>query len=629
MGIIPNVIELYPDELLYSWVCRLAKANCLSLHSFTQSYMNDNSKSDADVPYDLRRWFNAFYENLKLNIDITELFFKTTTFSYESIAMSKELQTKYINNTFYKRDAINTITNSRFTTIKICPQCVEEDKEKYGTPYFHRTHQLRGIDICYKHMGKLLKYIGKPGYADNFNMDDYIVIESNGIVLNKYELNFVYDLLNKNLNTSIQEIKMNLKKCEKTLVDKEYFDNKYSVNTTDIIKDLYTISKGNVDILKDIIGICDELDKEYDGEYKFVSGKNDLLKIYRHTKCGNIFCTTEHGFKSGWRCPYCIGVVTYQERIEQMIDNLGNSEYKVLSEFKSMGKAMKIKHIKCGSICYISPRNFITEGVRCQCERIVLYTEARENVEKSGDYKLIQYTKTEDPVTIQSLECGHIFNTNYRKFIKSPYCRVCRPKNMTTELFKTRIKEVTDNEYEVLDEYIDYFHRMHIKHKKCGNVFEYTPKYFLENPHCPKCAVRDDKWIAAYELLCEYNDEFGNTYISKRDSYKGYSLGMWCQRQRKNKKEGKLSQDKISKLNKIKFSFNPLEDEWLRRYNQYKRYIEDKGTSYIPRRAVYENEKLGAWVDTQKKRNKEKKLSVERKIKLLKLDKNFFETNKI
>ena len=85
--------------------------------------MNGNFKSDADVPYDLRQGFNAFFKNLNLNIDMSELFLKTTTFPYESIVMSKELQTKYITNAFYKSDAINTSMNYRFTKINICLVC--------------------------------------------------------------------------------------------------------------------------------------------------------------------------------------------------------------------------------------------------------------------------------------------------------------------------------------------------------------------------------------------------------------------------------------------------------------------------------------------------------------------------
>lgn len=63
-------------------------------------------------------------------------------------------------------------------------------------------------------------------------------------------------------------------------------------------------------------------------------------------------------------------------------------------------------------------------------------------------------------------------------------------------------------------------------------------------------------------------------------------------------------------------------------YSIYKRYIKDTGTSYIPRRFIYEEEKLGAWVDTQKKRYKVEKLSRKRIDKLLELDKDFFTTTK-
>ena len=69
-----------------------------------------------------------------------------------------------------------------------------------------------------------------------------------------------------------------------------------------------------------------------------------------------------------------------------------------------------------------------------------------------------------------------------------------------------------------------------------------------------------------------------------------------------------------------------LENEWNRRYEQYNGYIKETKTSYIPRRFIYEEEKLGAWVDTQKKRYKEGKISKERINKLLELDKHFFDS---
>ncbi|WP_308576773.1 Helicase associated domain protein [uncultured Fusobacterium sp.] len=627
MGLIPNVVQLYPDELLYSWMCRLAKANCLSLYSFARAYMGGNFKSDGDVPYDLRQGFNAFYNNLNLNIDMAELFMKTTTFSYESIVMSNELQTKYITNAFYKSDAINTSMNHRFKKINICLECVKEDIELFGNPYFHRTHQLRGVHTCHKHGTKLLKYIGKPGHAQEFVIDNYKEVGNYKVNLTTEELNFAYNLLNANIYTNIQIIRKYLKAQEKLFVSKEDLNNKYALNTTDIVKDLYIISKGNIETLKELISLNDNSNKFNSKEYEFISGKNNILKTFRHHKCGNIFCTTTHGFKLGWGCPYCIDLVPYQKRIEIMIDKLGNGEYKVLSQFESMNQSIKIKHKNCGNAYFVPPREFINEGVRCICKQIILYKDVKEIVEKSGKYKLIQYTKTEEPIIIQALECGHIFKYKYRRFINTPYCRICRPKNMSTERFQNKIKEITNDEYEAVDEFVDYIHQMTFKHKKCGSMFKRTPKYLLQNPHCPICDIGDSRWGFAYKLLCEYRLEFGNTNISKRDIYKGFSLGNWCFRQRQKKKKHNLPRNKAKLLREIGFIFDPLENEWNRRYKQYKRYIKETGTCYIPRRFIYEEEKLGAWVDTQKKRYRVEKLSIKRMDKLLELDKNFFKSH--
>ncbi len=39
-----------------------------------------------------------------------------------------------------------------------CPICVKVDTDKYGEPYFHRTHQLEGIFVCHKHRCLLKEY---------------------------------------------------------------------------------------------------------------------------------------------------------------------------------------------------------------------------------------------------------------------------------------------------------------------------------------------------------------------------------------------------------------------------------------------------------------------------------------
>ncbi len=39
-----------------------------------------------------------------------------------------------------------------------CPKCVIEDKKKYGEPYFHRIHQIQGIQVCDEHNCKIKDY---------------------------------------------------------------------------------------------------------------------------------------------------------------------------------------------------------------------------------------------------------------------------------------------------------------------------------------------------------------------------------------------------------------------------------------------------------------------------------------
>lgn len=133
----------------------------------------------------------------------------------------------------------------------------------------------------------------------------------------------------------------------------------------------------------------------------------------------------------------------------------------------------------------------------------------------------------------------------------------------------------------------------------------------------------EDAWRHKYELLKQYKQEHGSVAIEKRAIYKGEKLGEWCQKQRDNYKEQAkaLSLERISMLESLGFDWNPLETEWHRRYEQYKRYIQHNGGNpYIPRRTIFEGEKLGAWVETQKKAYKNGKLSINRLEKMQLID---------
>jgi hypothetical protein len=44
---------------------------------------------------------------------------------------------------------------NRLTTLKYCPLCVEADRKTSGEAYWHRAHQLAGVEVCYLHQAFL------------------------------------------------------------------------------------------------------------------------------------------------------------------------------------------------------------------------------------------------------------------------------------------------------------------------------------------------------------------------------------------------------------------------------------------------------------------------------------------
>lgn len=67
---------------------------------------------------------------------------------------------------------------------------------------------------------------------------------------------------------------------------------------------------------------------------------------------------------------------------------------------------------------------------------------------------------------------------------------------------------------------------------------------------------------------------------------------------------------------------------WKSKNIKYSLLFKTDANIIMVQRFIYEEEKLGAWVDTQKKRYKVEKLSRKRIDKLLELDKDFFTTTK-
>lgn len=618
MATIPVMTKPYPDELLYSWLHRLASLNGLYFYNFMSAYvMNSQTSAKTVFPFDIRNGFDIFYKNTQLDVDEASLYLQMSTLSYECLAMEVGAQSKVASNVFYPFDLINTPANTFIDKANVCPDCFKEDILLYGEPYLHRAHQLSGVCKCHKHGTILRRYSGAPNKACFYNLDDYVEITSASEI--DYS-NFAYDLLNANIRTNFEIIKGVLKAKSITVTS--------SLNTGDLLGHLYNLCNGDVNILSELLTIKEE---PFNSSEYILQNQISILNTYCRNADKTTFVSTSYGFNVGWRNFRDFIGLSEQERMKKMIQLAGNSEYELASQFESMNKVVSIEHI-CGRASKIKPREFLYEGKRCPCENIIFEDEAARRIESLGPYKLIEFTKAEMPVKIQSLSCGHIFTTRYRKFINSPNCRICYagPPVVTTEDVRERINKVSNGEYELVGEYTNSRTEVEILHKGCGKVFKCRLNKFVDKKKkCPYCDKGNETlWDRGYGKLVEYKNNFGIVDVPKNLTFNGYKLGRWCLQQKIYYNKGELSQNRIDKLNSIGFIFDSLEEEWNRRYEQYKRYVSENKTLYVPKQTVYENENLGSWILTQKHRFKVGKLSEERIKKLETIDKDIFKNKK-
>lgn len=121
-----------------------------------------------------------------------------------------------------------------------------------------------------------------------------------------------------------------------------------------------------------------------------------------------------------------------------------------------------------------------------------------------------------------------------------------------------------------------------------------------------------DNWNYAYDLLENYKKEHESINLTKRETYLDFRLGDWLVKQRQSYKKGTLSEYRINKLTNLGVVWNVNEQSWLNYYELLKEYKAENRTSYLPKRVIYKEQKLGQWVMLQINAYRENNLLKER-----------------
>lgn len=494
INFIPNVIPPFPDELLYSWVLRLAKANGLPPIVFFGMYFGQNRFSaNSYIPVDIRRGFIDFYESLNIDIPASELYLNLSTTQFELLAYPPKLQIKVINNVFRKESGLNCTQHYFMSDFNMCPECMKEDVETFGEVYIHRSHQLTGVKVCHKHHTPLLKQYQNRQSIYNYNEKDMTKIEVDETFEEECNYaDYTYQLLAGNIQSNSKDLieiifeKLDIEKksnkdaiseINKILKDSKISDkwhkDKNTISTKSLIKLFVYLGLSPQDILNKSNG------------YELI--------VRKHCKdCGRDFYTTNQAFEDGWGCVYCDDKLGEEELLKRLVKTIGNNEYVFRGLTTGPNGRLALYHKPCGRELSTKAVSFLFKNGKCQCTQKLQRKEAEKRMKEYSDFKLIDFEGASKPAKFYHNLCEQYFITcTFREFLETPKCRCCETQqDITPEIFRQKVKDIVGDEYEVLDDVHRLNGRVKIRHKKCGRVQEYEAHDFLIGSRCSECYVK-------------------------------------------------------------------------------------------------------------------------------------------
>jgi hypothetical protein len=146
-----------PDELLYGIIaCYAEVTSCTDPFIISSELFGKPWLQDSLIPVDLMGLEHRLHPDTGITAE--KLLLEHTLYPYYCV--SELRQEALMHHMLFKRFNYNysiiyhrKYHSRRFRPghLRLCPSCVEEDRRKHGRPYWHRSHQLFGVDYCIKH----------------------------------------------------------------------------------------------------------------------------------------------------------------------------------------------------------------------------------------------------------------------------------------------------------------------------------------------------------------------------------------------------------------------------------------------------------------------------------------------
>ena len=147
--------KIYQDELFYSAVARYY-SHLYPTYSMAIEDLCKTKTSRIDFEFGLKPLNEETRLFLDKTYELRNILLNHTAFSqyamFETLERRGTAEKILLSGEGDVQSFLRFSKNSKkFRYLRYCPLCFEEEKEKLGEAYWHRLHQISGIDICSKH----------------------------------------------------------------------------------------------------------------------------------------------------------------------------------------------------------------------------------------------------------------------------------------------------------------------------------------------------------------------------------------------------------------------------------------------------------------------------------------------
>jgi len=151
---------LYPDELIYSLFARYYAQSGYMGYASAAEDLFENKTTHPDIEF-INKLSVEVLAHLQMKMPMVELIEKHTMFPYYGRFLRRERRQQALEMLLKMDERYHNliyVTKSKSITrhLRYCPACAADDRKAHGETYWHRSHQLFGVNICPIHGCKLM-----------------------------------------------------------------------------------------------------------------------------------------------------------------------------------------------------------------------------------------------------------------------------------------------------------------------------------------------------------------------------------------------------------------------------------------------------------------------------------------